>query len=169
VCARAGEVLADQAPGSVCMVDANLRSPSLHSRFHIEKGLGFADAIKGTEPIHEFAQHVGERNLLLITAGSTGTEPNGALNPACLRTRFSELRHAFDFVLVDTPATSIYADAMLLSQLTDGVVLVVGSNSTRRETARAAKRGFEAARVPIFGAVLNKRTFPIPEALYWKL
>jgi Mrp family chromosome partitioning ATPase len=169
VCARAAEVLAEQVPGNVCLLDANLRSPSLHSRFRVENGPGFSDAIRGSEPIREFAQRIGKVNLRLITAGATGKEPNGALNPARLRTRFSELRSEFEFVLVDTPATSTYADAMLLSQLTDGVVLVVGSNSTRRESARAAKRSFETAKVPLFGAVLNKRTYPIPEALYWKL
>jgi len=169
VCARAGEVLADQVQGSVCLVDANLRSPSLHSRFRVERGRGFADAIKGTERIRDFVRRIGEKNLRLITAGSNGKEPNGALNPARLRARFSELRNEFDFILVDTPPTSSYADAVLLSQLADGAVLVVGSNSTRREPARAAKRGFEAARIPLFGAVLNKRTYPIPEALYWKL
>jgi len=169
VCARAGEVLADQVPGNVCLVDANLRSPSLHGRFHVEKGRGFADAIKGTGRIHDLVRRIGEGNLRLITAGSNGKEPNGALNPARLRARFSELRSEFDFTLVDTPPTSSYADAVLLGQLTDGVVLVVGSNLTRREPARAAKRAFEAARITLFGAVLNKRTYPIPEALYWKL
>jgi Mrp family chromosome partitioning ATPase len=46
---------------------------------------------------------------------------------------------------------------------------VVDSHSTRREPARIAKEGFEAARIPVLGAVLNKRTFPIPEPLYRKL
>ena len=50
--------------------------------------------------------------------------------------------------------------------MADGIILVVGSNLTRRESARIAKESFEAAGIPIIGAVLNKRTYPIPEALY---
>jgi Mrp family chromosome partitioning ATPase len=45
----------------------------------------------------------------------------------------------------------------------------VQANSTRRETARKAKESLESAKVKLLGAVLNKRTFPIPEALYRKI
>ena len=169
VCARAAEVLAEQVPGRVCIVDANLRSASLHGHFRVERNAGFSDAMKDGRPIREFARPVRSGDLWLLTAGAVKTEPNGALNPARLRARFSELRAEFDWLLLDTPAMSRYADAVLLGQLTDGVILVVGSNSTRRETARSAKRSFEAAGVPMLGAVLNKRTFPIPQALYQRL
>jgi capsular exopolysaccharide synthesis family protein len=169
VCARVSEVLAEQAPGKVCVIDANLRSPSLHDYFRVEMVPGFADAMKDPRPAFEFTCSTGTSNLRLITAGAVGKDPNGALDPARLRSRFSELRGEFDYLLIDTPPISCYADAVLLGQLTDGVILVVGSNSTRREPARIAKESFEAAKVPMLGAVLNKRTYPIPEALYQRL
>jgi Mrp family chromosome partitioning ATPase len=70
---------------------------------------------------------------------------------------------------MDTPAIHVFGDAILLGQLTDGIILVVGSNNTRRESARLAKESIEAAQVPLLGAVLNRRTFPIPEMIYRKL
>lgn len=166
LCARAGESLAAQVSGSVCLVDANLRRPSLHSHFSVELGTGFADLTKSSEPAYDFARRLPTLNLWLITAGSVRREPNGALAPARLRARFAELRSEFDFVLIDTPALDSYADAVLLGQQTDGIILVVGSHSTRRETALNAKKNFEAAQIPMLGAVLNKRTYPIPEAIY---
>ena len=169
VCARAGELLAEQENGSVCLVDANLRTPSLHDHFRIENESGFTEAIRGSKPMREFARRATGSNLWLITSGTVGTEPNGALHPARLRTRIAELRGEFDHLLIDTPAIDSYPDALLLGQLTDGIVLVVDSHSTRREPARIAKENFEAARIPVLGAVLNKRTFPIPERLYRKL
>jgi Mrp family chromosome partitioning ATPase len=169
VCARASEVLADQVSGTVCVVDANLRTPSLHEHFRFENGTGFAEAIKSTKPIHEFARRASGSHLWLIPAGGGGNEPNGSLNPARLRTRIRELRDEFDYVLMDTPPIHLYGDAVLLGQLTDGMIVVVGSNSTRRESARIAKESVEAAKIPILGAVLNRRQFPIPEAIYRKL
>jgi protein-tyrosine kinase len=53
--------------------------------------------------------------------------------------------------------------------MADGVILVVEANSTRREMARTAKETFDDANVKLLGAILNNRTFPIPEALYRKL
>jgi len=169
VCAHAGEMLADHGGGSVCIVDANLHSPSMHDYFKFDNGPGFADAVKESRPMHEYARRAAGSNLWLITAGTIGREPNGSLSPARLRARVGELRGDFDHLLIDTPPLHSFGDAVLLGQLTDGVILVVGSNSTRREPARIAKQSLAAARIPLLGAVLNKRTFPIPEALYRKL
>ena len=169
VCAHASEVLADQVTGNVCIVDANLRAPTLHEHFRFSNGPGFTEAMKGSKPMHEYARRASGSQLWLITAGATGKEPNGALNPARLRTRMAELRDEFDFVQLDTPAIHSYGDAALLAQLTDGIILVVGSHTTRREPARMAKESMEAAGVPILGAVLNKRTFPMPEVIYRNL
>lgn len=169
LCARASEVLAMQQTASVCVVDANLRSPSLHAHFQLENGLGFADAVKDSRPIREFARRTSVSNLWLITAGAVGKEPNGALNPPRLRSRITELRGEFDHILMDTPAINSYSDAVLVGQATDGIILVVGSSSTRREPARRAKESLESAKVPMLGAVLNKRTFPIPESIYRRL
>jgi Mrp family chromosome partitioning ATPase len=46
---------------------------------------------------------------------------------------------------------------------------VVQANSTHREVARKAKESLDSAKVRILGAVLNERTFPVPESLYRKL
>jgi succinoglycan biosynthesis transport protein ExoP len=56
-----------------------------------------------------------------------------------------------------------------LGQLTDGLVLVLEANSTRREAALRITENLNAAHVQILGAVLNKRTFPIPGPLYSRL
>ena len=67
---------------------------------------------------------------------------------------------------MDAPPISRYADAIALGRLSDGVVLVLEAESTRREAARIAVENLRASRIPVLGAVLNKRTFPIPERIY---
>jgi len=169
LCAATGESLARQANGSVCLIDANLRTPSLHAQFEVARAPGFVELMKTPKPVTDFAQRTRQSNLWLVAAGSPATETNGWLNPRKLNLRFAELRQEFDFLLIDTPAADICPDGVLLGQIADGVVLVVGSDSTRREAARNAKSSFETAQVPVFGAVLNKRTFPIPDAIYRRI
>lgn len=169
ICARCAESLAAQLPGSICAVDVNLRNPSLHRYFHVSQDGGFVEAMKDTRPVASFARRIDKSNLWVMTSGFTGAEPNGALNPARLHARFSELRAQFDYLLIDTPAAACFSDAILLARIADGVILVVGSSSTRRESARMVKGNFDAAGVPVLGVVLNKRTYPIPEALYRRL
>jgi protein-tyrosine kinase len=169
VCARASAALSEQFAGRVCVVDANFRSPSLHEHFRLENVPGLAEAMKSSAPVEEFAQQTWSSHLWFLSSGTVGRDPSSALNPGRLQELLSELRAEFDYVLVDAPALSSCGDGALLGQLTDGVVLVIGCNSTRRETARAAKENLEATGVSILGTVLNKRTFPIPEALYRRL
>jgi protein-tyrosine kinase len=166
VCARASEALATQTGASVCVVDANLHSPSLHEYFEAENKSGFAEALRETAGVHEFVEHIEGANIWLMPAGIAGNEP---LHPSRVRARATELRHEFDFVLIDTPPLLSSGEARLLAQGTDGAVLVVGSNMTRRESARKAKESLEAAGVPVLGAVLNRRIFSIPESIYKKL
>jgi Mrp family chromosome partitioning ATPase len=47
--------------------------------------------------------------------------------------------------------------------------LVVEANHNRRDTVRRAKEQMESAQVRLLGAVLDQRTFPIPEGLYRRL
>ena len=169
VCARTSEALAENVSGRVCVVDANLRSPSLHAYFNAAPLPGFAEAMRDSAPIRNFIHGTQHSHLWLMTSGEAAGAPNGSLNPEKLCARFAELRAEFDHVLVDTPSMNTYSDAVALGRVTDGVVLVVESNSTRREVARAAKESLDAAKIPILGAVLNRRTYPIPKALYERM
>ena len=112
---------------------------------------------------------IGGDRFWMIPPGSPVVEARGLFSSDGLRSRIAELREEFDYVLIDTPPVGSYADAVLLGQMTDGVILVVEANSTRREAARIAKETFESANVKVLGAILNNRAFPIPEALYKKL
>jgi protein-tyrosine kinase len=169
ICAQASEFLASQTSGRVCVIDANLRSPSLHRHFRTKLDPGLAQAMRESAPIEHFVRSTWTDHLWLLTAGEVGAEPSAALSLVRLQARIAEMRDEFDFLLIDAPAVSASRDAMLIGRLTDGIVLVVASNSTRREPARVAKESFDEAKVPILGAVLNKRTYPIPEAVYRRL
>ena len=169
ICSRTGQVLASQGSGSVCLVDANMRAPSLHQLLGVGKVPGLADATVKPGPVKDFAMQIGAGNLWVMPSGSLAAEAQGLFASDRLRSRMTELSKEFDYVLIDAPPVSSCADAILLGQMADGVILVVEANSTRRETARRAKETFEDAKVKLLGAILNNRAFPIPEALYRKL
>jgi capsular exopolysaccharide synthesis family protein len=169
LCAQTAETLANNTSGSICLVDANLRSPSLPRLFNTTNHYGLTDALRQAGSIKSFVKPLGVRNISLLSCGSIGTDAPSLLTSDNLRSRFAELRQEFDYVLVDAPPLSRYADAITLGQVTDGVVLVVEADATRREVALMAADSLRAAHIRILGAVLNKRTFPIPNVLYKKL
>jgi len=79
------------------------------------------------------------------------------------------MRKDFTVILIDAPPINTHADAALLGSMADGVVMILQANQTRREAAERAKEILDAGGVRVLGAVLNKRTFPIPEFLYRRL
>jgi Mrp family chromosome partitioning ATPase len=169
VCARVAEVLASQVSGSVCLVDANLQSPGLHAQFAAENVYGLTDSLRMREPIRSFAQPLSCPRLWLLSSGSAAEDGQSLLSSDRMRLRMTELRTEFDYVLIDTPAISSSHDATSMGAATDGMVMVLKANSSRRESARGAIHDLRAAKVRVLGAVLNQRTFPIPQSIYDKL
>ncbi|MBV9760561.1 MAG: hypothetical protein JO340_08355 [Acidobacteriaceae bacterium] len=97
-------------------------------------------------------------NLWVIPSG---VQENGRLHVSSeLRSRIGEVKEEFDYVLIDAPAIVSSPDAVVLGQVTDGLILVVEANYTRRETARLAKETLDAAKVTVLGAILNNHTLP---------
>jgi Mrp family chromosome partitioning ATPase len=169
ICASVAGALARNASGLVCLLEANFRTPSLPSLFNTTNHYGFADALLGDGPIRSFTKSVGPEKLRLISAGALGVDSSSLLTTRLVGPRFTELRTGFDFVIVDAPPLTEYADAIALARLSDGIVLVLEAESTRKQAALRAVEKLRSANVPILGAVLNKRVFPIPEAIYSKL
>jgi hypothetical protein len=83
--------------------------------------------------------------------------------------RLEQLRKEFEYVLIEGPTAGISSEAVLLGQLTDGIILVLDARRTRRATARTIKETLQRAQCRILGTVLTDRTFPIPERIYRRL
>ncbi|HTX16007.1 MAG TPA: CpsD/CapB family tyrosine-protein kinase [Candidatus Baltobacteraceae bacterium] len=170
ICSQAAEALEGNSRGTVCLVDANFRTPSLSRVFNTTNHHGFSDSLAGEGPIRSFAKPLHTDSLWLLSSGSlAGGDSHGLLNSVRLKARFEELRNEFDYVLVDAPPLTHYSDAIALARVADGFVLVLEANSTRREAAVRISENLRAAQIRVLGAVLNKREFPIPDALYRKL
>jgi Mrp family chromosome partitioning ATPase len=91
------------------------------------------------------------------------------LNSDRMKERLNEIRKEFDYVVMNAPPLTAFADGMVLGRLLDGVVLVLDASTTRREAAVRVTESLRTTNIPILGAVLNNRTFPIPAAVYKRL
>jgi succinoglycan biosynthesis transport protein ExoP len=169
VCSHVADVLATRIAGTVCLVDANLRDPGLHQVFGVENYRGLSEALLQPDPIRGFARPLGMPNLWMISAGSSRDAAQTFLVSDRMRLRLNELRAEFDFILIDSSAMNLGSDACGVGSLADGVVLVLKANASRKENAREFVEELQAAKANVLGAVLNRRTFPIPEKLYKKL
>jgi MinD-like ATPase involved in chromosome partitioning or flagellar assembly len=163
LCARLGRILASQVASQVCIVDANVRAPSLHRLLDVEHSGGQSSLQAAAEA--QLLQQIAS-NLWLISGHLAATNGGVTASLDQVQSQIKELPPEFAYVVINAPPVGMYSDAALLGQWADGVVLVLEANSTRRVAARKAKQALEAANVRVLGTVLNNRTFPIPEKIY---
>jgi len=169
ICRAVAEALAKNAAGSVCLVEANFRSPGMPALFGTTNHHGLTDALLHQGPIRSFTKPTSNDRLWLLSAGTLAADSPTLLSSGHLKTRLAELRAEFDFVIIDAPPLTRYADAIALGQLADGLVLILEADSTRKKAALMAAANLRSSNIQILGAVLNKRTFPIPEKIYSRL
>ena len=169
VITRLARILSRSLSKSVCVVDADFRAPSQHRNFVLNSAKGFAQAIVESIPVRGLCQQVSGTSLWVLPSGGAFADPYRFLLADRLNARIQELRKEFDYVLIDTPAAGAYADATLIGRWTDGIVMVLGADRTRHETAIGVRENIDGLGIPVLGAVLNERSYPIPDCVYRRL
>jgi Mrp family chromosome partitioning ATPase len=169
IVAAVAESLAANAPDRVCLVEANFRSPSLAEALGTPNHYGLTNALLEEDPIRSIAKPVSGSGLWFLSSGSPRRDAPGLLTSARLSSRVAEMRAEFDYVIIDAPPLTLYPDAIALGKLSDGMVLVMEAEFTRREVAVAVVENLRVAQIGILAAILNKRRFPIPERIYRRL
>jgi Mrp family chromosome partitioning ATPase len=165
ICASAGRALGAAGSSSVCLVDANVRTARLSGILGVDGTKPFFGvSFSAREQCTQVAENLwlAGKNLLADDRGSLKSVGE-------LRQLISQLHGTFEYLLIDAPGINLSADASLLGQIADAVVLVIEADSTRRLSARKAKETLDAAGVRLLGTVLHNRSFPIPEKLYKRL
>lgn len=169
LCGIAAKLLAESVPGAVCLVEGNFRMPSLRDTLGLNCDHGLVDSLRQDGSIKDFTTQIGPDNLWLLSAGAAVQDSMILLNSDRMKERFIEVRREFDYVVMSAPPLTAFADGMVLGRLADGVVLVLEANATRREAALRVTESLRTASIPVLGAVLNNRTFPIPASVYKRL
>jgi Mrp family chromosome partitioning ATPase len=168
LCTVAANLLAKSVSGSVCLVEGDVRRPALSDILGAECERGLVDSLQQDGPIRSFAKPIGPENLWLLSAGAA-VQDSMAINSDRMKDRLREIRSEFEYVVMNAPPLNAFADGMVLGRLVDGVVLVLEANATRREAALRVTESLRATSIPLLGAVLNNRTFPIPAAVYKRI
>jgi len=154
---------------SVLLVDANLRSPSLHQAFNLEQNRGLSDLLQGKSSVIDVIKKTQVPNLSLITCGSTHSNPFALFLTDSIDAILASIKEQAGWVLFDAPPLNSYNDAISLAMKTDGVVLVVEAEKTRWEVAQKVRRQLDEGGIRILGAILNRRRMYIPDWAYNRL
>jgi len=153
----------------ILLIDANLRTPSLHDVFKIGQAHGLSDLLGGNGRVTSPIKKVGPGNLYVIPCGGNYSEPVTLFESKRFDQFLKLVRERFDYVILDAPPVHSSAECRVLCPKVDGMVLVVESEKTRWPIALSAKMKLEEARGKLLGVVLNKKKYHIPNFIYKRL
>ena len=157
--------LAKRSRQRVLLVDANFANPCLHSKFRTNLAPGLADFGSSARTSLSCIQSAPFENLDILSAGNRGQDESPEVLKAFSEI-FPALRREYSFIICDLPPPLEHGWASGMAALMDGAVLVVEAEKTRREVADKVREALLEANSNIFGVILNKRRFHIPEWLY---
>lgn len=168
IIANLGKNLASKKHHKVLVVDANLRNPTLHTTLQAHNDIGLADILEGKLNFEKSIKDYGN-GLTLLCAGKTDLNPITLLESHKMEELMKYVRDRYDIVLIDCADLRDYQDAHVLAEEVDGVVITVNEGKTRRQIVQAEIAPLISLKIPLLGAILNGRTFPIPEKIYKRL
>jgi len=161
-----------QSGQKTLLIGANMRRPSIHRFFGIEREPGLsnilvgsaqwrdcirtvADILMGRFEMEDIMAAPGLDNLHIIEAGPVPANPSELLSTPAMTGFLHSVRDVYDVVLVDTPPILPVTDSAIVASQADGVVLVYQAGKVGRLVLKRAKVHVENVGGKVWGVVLN--------------
>jgi polysaccharide biosynthesis transport protein len=151
------------------LLDSDLRKPGIRRALNlmIGKESGLSSYLAGVSTLDEvIIPHPTIKNLEALTTGPVPPSPADLLSSYRMREAITELRRRYKFIVIDSPPIMAATDAVILSSLTDGVLLVVRSGETPKEAFTRTRDLLAAVKSRLLGVVLNAVDSSAPDYYY---
>ncbi len=146
-----------QRGGAVLIVDADMRRPSIARTLGLHNEKGLSSFLTGAHTLDEvLIRYERVPNLWILPAGPRPPDPAELLSSHMMEATLKDLLKRFTQIVIDSPPLLLVTDAVVLSAMVDGVILVVASGTTARGALTRAHRILENAGSRVLGMVLNK-------------
>ena len=137
----------------VLLIDSDLRKPAFKAA---SERVGLSKLLTTDDPAQDHIVETQHRNLWLLPSGPLPPNPADLLSTGRIRKIISEVRDAFDLIVIDGPPSLGLADAPLLAAAAGSTLFVIESGKTRTRMAVEALNRLEATGTRILGATLTK-------------
>lgn len=140
----------------VLLIDADMRSPSLHAYLGGDNKQGLSNILADENMISPIIQQTGWKGVSLISSGPLPPSPAELLSTDRLAEMISTLLKEYDHVLVDAPPVLGIADAPLIGRAVEGVVFMVEAERTPRRVIVSSLERLQTGGAKIFGVIVSK-------------
>jgi len=151
--------VAEDSQNRVVLVDCDFRRPKVAGYLGITDRRGLADVIQANADPRDVMVPVapGKGNLQVLPMGKMRGDLEKAVYALLYERRLEpllvSLRGEFDFVIMDTPPVLPIVDMQYLTELLDGLIMVIRAGKTSRDLVQDALETLEGKN--ILGMIVN--------------
>ena len=145
-----------QNGSKVILLGCDLRNPSIGQYIENDENYGITNVLmRRMELDNAIIADELEPNLSILLSGPIPPNPSELISSNAMKNLIKELEEKYDYVIIDTPPVGIITDAAILSTISDGVLLVVKSESTKKDIIKNAIENINRVNGKILGTVLT--------------
>ncbi len=147
-------VLAEKG-SKVLLIDGDLRIPSIAKKLGIQNGPGLADLLKyhGVQ-MSEFQTYLFD-NWHILPSGVVPPNPSELLGSGRMKNLLEQLKEIYDYIVIDLPPVNIVSDAVSISGLISGMIVVIREEYTEKKELERCVRQLKLSNVNVLGCVMN--------------
>lgn len=144
-----------QTGDKVLLIDADMRRPTLARRLDQKASPGLSNVLAGISTLKESVHKSAYTNLDILFSGDIPPNPSELLGSEAMQKLIENLSKEYDYILVDTPPVNVVSDACIVTNLMDGVLLLVRQDSSKKDEVRRAVQSLRFTGAKPLGFVLN--------------
>lgn len=138
----------------VLLIDCDFTKRGVSRYFKIDNVNGISDLVFGNAKKEECVKKL--EYLDVITSGARPSNSSILLNSQSMKDIINEFRQEYDYVFIDSPPISRMNDACIITQYTDGTIIVNAVNAIDSRVAKITLEKLNKVGANIIGVVLNK-------------
>ena len=140
----------------VLLIDGDLRIPSIAKKLQINSTPGLADLLRGkSKEFFDFQNYLLD-NWFILPSGDIPPNPSELLGSNRMENVLNQLREQFDYIIVDLPPVNLVSDAVSISKLISGMIVVIREEYTEKKELEKCFRQLKMSNVNVLGCVMNE-------------
>ncbi|MEB8432242.1 polysaccharide biosynthesis tyrosine autokinase [Cocleimonas sp. KMM 6892] len=152
----------------VLLVDADIRNASIHTKLEINNKRGLSHYLKGESDLVGITQPVKSiPGLYAITAGDYEIDPVSLLSHERMSYLTTQGSTIFDYVIIDAPPITGFADTLVLSSLATSTLIVAQEDNLEARTIKNVLGQLRRVKNNVSGFLLVNVKNPSVNAKYY--
>ena len=148
-------VLAEKG-NRVLLIDGDLRIPSIAKKLDIPGSPGLTDMLMGKPLDLETIKSGITDSWYILSSGDIPPNPSELLGSSRMEAVLADLKEMFDYIVIDLPPVNIVSDALSISSLITGMVIVIREEYTEKKELERCFRQLKLSNVNVLGCVMNE-------------